>query len=220
MAKTAAPAQPATSKTTKATTPNIRATNNTTDKTSSHGGHPSKKKSAKENSDTLETHCNEMTGTTNQSQVRLLGMSSQINRRIRLFLKSLHGSKLAAVTKGTDQDETIPIAKPHGEAGDKKWGFNLQEVMGLSNDDALYKTILCFPGDWAITKIMKQYLQNQHKQNKCKLKLAACTIGGGKDKKGEDDEDDEDNNNESSDHDEPCCKKQKSCHINNLSGEE
>jgi hypothetical protein len=48
----------------------------------------------------------------------------------------------ATKTKSTVEDEIVPLHKPRGEAGDKKRGFNLQDAMGLKNDDALYKVIL------------------------------------------------------------------------------
>jgi hypothetical protein len=56
---------------------------------------------------------------------------------------------MAAAPKVLNEEEIQPIQKPRGEAGDKKRGFNLQEAMGLSKEDVLYKTILVCPSHGA-----------------------------------------------------------------------
>lgn len=40
------------------------------------------------------------------------------------------------------QEEITVIARPPGEAGSRTRGFNLQEVMGLDENRALYQAIL------------------------------------------------------------------------------
>ncbi|KAG5634165.1 hypothetical protein H0H81_003089 [Sphagnurus paluster] len=77
-----------------------------------------------------------------------------------------------------------PITRPKGKAGNKKNGFILKDAMQLNGScdkRAMYAAIVshaefphltkkCFPGDWASAEIIKQYLQNQCKSTRHKLK--------------------------------------------------